>query len=109
MNLEVMLTVLCREAHTSLHREHRFNPVRRWKFDYAIPERKTAFEFEGGIYTGGSHTRGKRYASDTEKYNSAAFDGWKVYRFTLEDFKAQKVAHTYEFLKSVIIGTPTKA
>jgi very-short-patch-repair endonuclease len=62
--------------------EHRFHPVRRWRFDWAQPARKIAVEFEGGTWTGGRHTSGKGYAADLEKYNSAALLGWMVLRFT---------------------------
>ena len=62
--------------------EHRFHPPRRWRFDWAIPCRVVAIEYEGGIWTGGAHSRGKHFNSDCEKYNQAALDGWKVLRFT---------------------------
>ena len=35
---------------------------------------------DGGIWSNGAHTRGKHFKSDCEKYNSAAFLGWTVYR-----------------------------
>ena len=63
-------------------REHRFHPVRRWRFDYAWPERKIAFEVEGGTWFGGRHSRGKGYRSDCEKYSTAAIHGWMVLRAT---------------------------
>jgi len=62
--------------------ELQFHPPRKWRFDWAIPVMKIAVEFEGGIWTGGAHTRGKHFNSDCEKYNQAALDGWKVLRFT---------------------------
>lgn len=62
-------------------REHRFHPTRRWRFDFAFPDQKLAVEIEGGIWTGGRHTRGSGYKGDMEKYNEAALLGWKVLRF----------------------------
>lgn len=62
--------------------EYRFDPDRRWRFDIAWPQKGIAAEYEGGIFHGGSHTRGKRYQSDCEKYNEAALAGWTVLRFT---------------------------
>jgi len=63
-------------------REHRFAPPRRWRFDFAWPARMIAVEIEGGVWTGGRHTRGTGFEADAEKYNTAALMGWKVFRFT---------------------------
>lgn len=63
-------------------REFRFSPPRRWRFDFAWPDLRVAVEIEGGIFSGGRHTRGKGFESDCEKYNAAASDGWRVLRFT---------------------------
>ena len=62
--------------------EHRFHPVRKWRFDYAWPEHRLALEVEGGTWSGGRHTRGAGYERDCEKYNAAALLGWKVLRVT---------------------------
>lgn len=64
------------------HEEYRFDPTRRWKFDFAWPAKKIAAECEGGTRKGGRHTRHDGYTKDCEKYNAAAMQGWKVYRFT---------------------------
>jgi very-short-patch-repair endonuclease len=61
-------------------REHRFHPVRRWRFDYAWIEHKVALEVEGGVWTGGRHTRGAGFVGDMEKYNTATVAGWRVVR-----------------------------
>ncbi|MDV5862010.1 hypothetical protein QM298_14095 [Pseudomonas mendocina] len=61
-------------------REHRFHPVRRWRFDLAFPEIKLAVEVEGGLYVGGRHSRGQGYENDLEKYGEAQRLGWTVYR-----------------------------
>jgi very-short-patch-repair endonuclease len=63
-----------------LVREHKFCESRRWKFDFAHVESKVAVEIEGGIWTGGRHTRGSGYQKDCEKYNAAAAMGWRVFR-----------------------------
>lgn len=62
--------------------EHRFNPERRWRFDYAWIEQKVALEVEGGVWSGGRHARGKGFLGDMEKYNSATLLGWRVLRCT---------------------------
>ena len=62
--------------------EHRFHPVRLWRFDLAWPDSRVAVECEGGVYTRGRHTRGKGFEADCEKYNAATARGWKVFRCT---------------------------
>lgn len=64
--------------------EHVFHPTRKWRFDYAWPKHHVAFEFEGGSWVGGAHTRGKGYAKDCLKYAEAAILGWIVIRGTTE-------------------------
>jgi hypothetical protein len=59
-----------------------FAPPRRWRFDLAWPARMLAVEIEGGIWTGGRHTRGKGFEADCEKYNAAVLGGWRVLRVT---------------------------
>lgn len=61
--------------------EHRFCE-RRWRFDYAWLAQKIALEVEGGVWTGGRHTRGAGFVKDMEKYNHAAALGWRVLRCT---------------------------
>lgn len=60
--------------------EHHFHPTRRWRFDFAWPQRKVAVEIEGGVWTRGRHTRGAGFIADCEKYNEAARLGWRVFR-----------------------------
>jgi len=62
-------------------REYRFHPQRRWKFDFAYPVLKIAFEVEGGIWQGKSgHNTGAGILRDIEKYNTATLMGWRVFR-----------------------------
>lgn len=62
--------------------EHRFHPKRKWRFDYAWAEQRIALEVEGGVWTGGRHTRGSGFLGDMEKYNAAAVMGWRILRCT---------------------------
>lgn len=75
--------------------EYKFHPVRKWRFDYALLEHKIAIEIEGGIWNNGAHVRGKHYSSDMEKYNQAQILGWKVLRYTHEQF------NQYTFLNDI--------
>lgn len=63
--------------------EHNFHPTRKWRFDFAIPQARIAFEVEGIKYTGKSrHTTVSGYSGDCEKYNEAMRLGWRPFRFT---------------------------
>ena len=72
-------------------REFRFAPPRRFRFDFAWPDRMLAVEVDGGTWSGGRHTRGSGFARDAEKFNIAAMAGWCVLHFTgaaIEDGRA---------------------
>ena len=60
--------------------EYRFWPERKFRFDYAWPEKHLALEVEGGVFTMGRHTRGAGYAKDLLKYSEAAARGWRIMR-----------------------------
>ena len=61
--------------------EHRFDSVKRYKFDYAHLKIRTAVEIEGGIYTGTGHAKTGTYLKDMRKYNLAQLKGWIVLRY----------------------------
>jgi very-short-patch-repair endonuclease len=61
--------------------EYRFHAERRWRFDFAWPERKVAVEIDGGIWVHGRHNRASGYLADLEKLNAAAEAGWRVLRY----------------------------
>lgn len=63
-------------------RELVFARPRRWRLDFAWPDRKVAVEVEGGTWTNGRHTRGTGFREDCEKYANAAILGWTVLRVT---------------------------
>lgn len=82
-HLEELLAIQIHAANLpEPEREYQFCKGRRWRFDFAWPEHRIAAEVEGGIWTGGRHTRGSGFEKDCEKYNTAALLGWTVLRFT---------------------------
>jgi hypothetical protein len=58
--------------------EYRFAPPRRWRFDWAWLEQRLALEVQGGLFTGGRHSRGPALLREHEKLNRAAVLGWRV-------------------------------
>ena len=70
----------CPEIPTPV-REHAFHPSRKWRFDFAWPEKRFAVEIEGSGPGGtGRHQRPAGYLADAEKYEAAMLLGWTVYR-----------------------------
>ena len=63
-------------------REHRFHPVRKWRFDLAWPDRMLGVECEGATWVNGRHTTGAGFEKDCEKLNAAQLMGWRVLRYT---------------------------
>jgi hypothetical protein len=70
--------------------EFKFLENRKFRFDFAWPDKKVAVEVEGGVYSNSRHTSGSGFTKDCEKYNLAAANGWSVYRFTTEMVKNGK-------------------
>lgn len=76
-------------------KEFRFDEVRMFKFDFAIPHLKIAIEYEGLVFnsnkatsTGKSgHTTVTGYTSNCGKYNLAIIKGWRVLRYTALNYK----------------------
>jgi hypothetical protein len=80
--------------------EYRFDPSRRWRFDWVWKDKKLALEVEGGVWRGGRHTNPKGFLSDLEKYNAAALQGWCVIRCTPQMiFKGEVIALLEKALK----------
>jgi very-short-patch-repair endonuclease len=69
-------------------REHRFHPTRKFRIDFAWPERMLAVELEGGIYRGGAHTSVAGIKRDVEKSNLLTMSGWRLLRFHGDQVKS---------------------
>ena len=70
--------------------EFRFHPTRKWSADFAIPSERLLIEVEGGIFSGGRHTRGAGFMGDMEKYNAAAMLGYRVLRYSPTQLKGHR-------------------
>lgn len=94
--------IVKRELGVECVKEYKFHPVRKWRFDYALPSALVALEVEGGVWTGGRHTSPKGFLGDVEKYNTATLMGWSVYRTTPADLYTSK---TMKLLKTAVFGS----
>lgn len=62
--------------------EHRFHPIRRWRFDAAIVGKKIAIEYNGIMSNKSRHTTITGYTGDMDKLNAAQILGWIVLQYT---------------------------
>ena len=67
--------------------EYRFCAGRRFRSDFAFPEKKLLVEYEGINSAKSRHTTITGYTKDTEKYNLAAVLGYRVLRYTALNFR----------------------
>lgn len=86
--LEVLLSWQMDQAGLLYVSEYRFHPVRKWRIDFAFEPHKLAIEVEGGVWSGGRHTRGTGFEADCEKYNALTLAGWRLLRFTDKPIKS---------------------
>lgn len=105
---DVFTTICKTDLRVECVKEFKFHPIRKWRFDYAIPDHKIALEVEGGVWTGGRHTSSVGFMKDMEKYNTATLMGWRVFRTTPDELYRLK---TLNLLKTAISGVfdPEKA
>ena len=72
--------------------QFRFHESRLWRFDFAIPSRKVAFEIQGGTYIRGGHSRGKQQGKDIEKHNEAIALGWRLFYLDTKMLEPKRIA-----------------
>jgi len=85
-------------------REFRFTKGRRFRFDFAWVAQKVALEVEGGVWSGGRHSRGAGFNSDCEKYALATLEGWRVFRVTTNHIKSGDAIQWIQAALSVKAG-----
>ncbi len=79
---ELLLMDAAKKRGLNIVKEYKFLPNRRFRFDFADPDLKIAFEFEGIISAKSRHTTITGYTNDCKKYNLAALHGWRILRYT---------------------------
>lgn len=82
---EFVFAMQCEADKLHVEREYRFDAVRKFRFDFAIPEHKLGIEIDGGIFGKGGHSTPLGIVRDMTKQNCAVMNGWWVLRFTPAD------------------------
>lgn len=78
-------------------REYQFAPPRRFRFDFAYPDKMLAIEIDGGTYSKKSrHTTGTGVNGDCHKFCVAVVHGWRVLR---GDSKMVKSGELLQYLE----------
>jgi hypothetical protein len=77
--LEETLALHMRADQIEFEREHKFHPTRKWRFDFALVEKKIGIECEGLTNPAlkSRHTTNSGFEQDCEKYDEAAIYGWR--------------------------------
>ena len=113
---ETQFALLLDDLNIKYEREY---PFHQWRFDFAVPWYKVAFEVNGGIFKkitlangykmqGGRHQTGKGYSMDCKKIFTAQTEGWVVFPipspwlYHTSRHKQQKYLMTYEEVKERI-------
>ncbi|MFW2078837.1 hypothetical protein ACG94X_14170 [Acinetobacter sp. ULE_I010] len=95
---ESLLATQLKALKIEFEQEFKFHPKRKWRADFHIVGKQILVEVEGGIWSGGRHTRGKGYIGDMEKYNSATALGYSVYRYSTEQVKSGLAVQQIEMM-----------
>lgn len=70
-------------------REYKFHPDRKFRADFAFPDRKLIIEVNGGIWMAKSgHSTGKGIQRDYQKANAAQLLGWTYLQYTAEEIES---------------------
>ena len=97
---EAVMKAMCIAHDISIpESEHKFLSTRKFRFDFCWPDNMLAVEIEGGVWTGGRHTRGSGFVKDMEKYNLATCAGWRILRYTPQELRQSA---TYVMIKECL-------
>lgn len=84
--------------------QHKFHPIRNWRFDFAWPLNKLAIEVQG---YGPGHTSYTGMLGDYEKHNEAIIHGWRILYFMSRDVEPYNQANTVALIR-LLLNAPTR-
>lgn len=102
---KVFLQLLKNSRLPEPEKEFKFHPKRKWRFDFAYPDKRIAIEIDGGIWSRGRHVNPQGFINDCEKTNAAGKLGWRVLRIPSNQIHYNEtiklIKETYHFDMSV--------
>lgn len=79
---EESLALMLRAYGVTFEREYRWLEGRRFRSDFAVPEKRLLIEVQGGHWVNGRHNRGAGYEQDLVRQNLAQVNGWRMLQYT---------------------------
>lgn len=79
--------------------QHKFHPVRNWRFDFCWPDKKLAIEVQG---FGPGHNSMQGMLSDYEKHNAAITLEWKILYFMSRDITPYYEENTIALIRIML-------
>lgn len=79
----------CKVNGLTPEREYCFHLTRKWRIDFAWPDRKLAVEIESSV-----HRIKSRFAGDLDKYNALSRANWRLFRFTAKMVESGEAINT---------------
>jgi hypothetical protein len=76
------IPLLLKAANVDFVTEYKFHPFRKWRFDFAIPDKLVAVEYNGVFSNKSRHITAVGHTGDCEKLNQAQILGWRVLQYT---------------------------
>lgn len=76
---------------------------RKWRMDWAWPDKLVYLEVDGGLFVNGGHNRGAQMLLTWEKENEASCRGWRVIRCQPKDLLK---TNTAMLIKRALSMTP---
>ena len=84
--------------------QYKFDSTRRWTFDFAWPSQKLALECEGRYHRTEAGQR-----KDSEKFNEAVRQGWRVLRYPSDRVSAVKARTMCELVREILCCPPSSS
>jgi len=82
--------------------EYRFNPDRRYRFDFCHLESRVAIEINGGRWVKSGHSSGKGLMRDYEKNNLATLDRWWVFYLCDDQINLENLGKIAIFINTLL-------
>ncbi len=96
----MVLATHLRACKIGFEQEYKFHPKRKWRADFLIIGTKILIEVEGGIWSGGRHTRGKRLYRGYGEIQLRSNDGF--YSFTVQHTEQVKAGVAIKQIEQLV-------